>query len=74
MDSTHYNPRKLVEARELQGKTQQQIADILNVDRQTIYRAEAGKSVSFELLAQLCRHYQMPVTGVIVPFPETASL
>lgn len=73
MDARHYNHRKLVEARELRGKTQQHIADELNVDRQTIYRAEAGKSVSFELLSDLCVYYQLPMTTVILPFPEAAA-
>lgn len=69
MDSRHYNPQKLIDARVLQGKSQQQIAEEVKVDRQTIYRAEAGTSISFELLSKLCAHYQMPVTLVIFPFP-----
>ncbi len=72
MDARHYNHTKLIEARELLGKTQQDIADLLNVDRQTIYRAEAGKAVSYELLAALCGYYRLPMTSVVVPFPEMA--
>jgi DNA-binding XRE family transcriptional regulator len=74
MDSRHYNPSKLVEARELIGKTQQDMANALSVDRQTIYRAEAGKAISYELLAQLCVFYRVPITSVILPFPETLTV
>lgn len=73
MDARHYNHSKLVEARELLGKTQQDIADELSVDRQTIYRAEAGKAVSYELLAQMCAFYRMPMTLVVIDFPELAT-
>ncbi len=73
MDSRHYNHSKLIEARELLGKTQQDIADELNVDRQTIYRAEAGKSVSYELLAALCAYYRVPMNTVVIPFPDLAT-
>jgi len=72
MDSRHYYHSKLAEARELRGKSQQEIADELKVDRQTIYRAEAGKSVSYELLAALCGLYEIPMTNVIVARPELA--
>lgn len=70
MDARHYHCEKLGEARELLGKTQQDIADELNVDRQTIYRAEAGKAASYELLVQLCRYYRIPMTNIVVAHPE----
>jgi transcriptional regulator with XRE-family HTH domain len=73
MDSRHYLPAKLAKARELEGKTQQEIAAALNVDRQTIYRAEAGKSVSYELLAEMCRIYGIPMTSIIIPVPDLAA-
>jgi transcriptional regulator with XRE-family HTH domain len=69
MDSRHYRATKLIEARQLRGKTQQQIATALNVDRQTIYRAESGKATSYELLARLGAYYQLPMTTIVVDFP-----
>lgn len=70
MDAKHYYCQKLVDARMLRGKTQQEIAEALNVDRQTIYRAERGQAVSYELLAELCGHYEIPMTNIIVPTPD----
>jgi DNA-binding XRE family transcriptional regulator len=70
MKGQYYDRRKLTEARELLGKSQQQIADELGVDRQTIYRAEAGTAVSYALLAKLCGYYRIPMTNIIRPFPE----
>lgn len=74
MDSRHYHFDKLGEARELLGKTQQDIADALKVDRQTIFRAEAGRSVSYDLLTRLCGYYRIPMTSIIVAFPEGATV
>jgi transcriptional regulator with XRE-family HTH domain len=73
MDARHYDPRKLTEARELMGKSQQEIADEINVDRQTIYRVEAGKSASYDVLALLCVFYRVPITTIIRPFPLAES-
>lgn len=70
MDLRHYDPKQLVEAREKDGKSQEELATLLNVNRQTIYRAEAGKSASFELLADYCRIYGIAVTEIIKPHPE----
>lgn len=73
MDQTHYDHRKLEEARNLLGKSQQEIAEEIGVDRQTIYRAEAGKNASYDLLVKLCRFYRIPMTNLVHPFPEIAS-
>jgi len=73
MDSRHYYSSKLIDAREKNKRTQQEVADLLNVDRQTIYRAEAGKNASFELLAGMCRVYGLPMTDVIIPHPEITA-
>ena len=70
MDQTHYDHRKLEEARSLLGKSQQEIAEEIGVDRQTIYRAEAGKNASYDLLAKLCRYYRIPMTNLVHPFPQ----
>lgn len=73
MNSQHYYNKKLVDARELLGKTQQDIADALSVDRQTIYRAEAGTNASYELLVRMCRFYRIPMTNVVIAEPEIAA-
>lgn len=73
MDATHYDPQKLVKARELLDKTQQEIATELNVDRQTIYRAEAGASVSYELLSKMCAFYRIPMTNIVYPFQTESA-
>lgn len=74
MDLRHYDPAKLIAAREEEGKSQEEIAAALNVNRQTIYRAEAGKNASFELLAAYCALYGIPVTDVINPHPDLAAV
>lgn len=73
MDATHYHPEKLKEAREKLGKSMQQIAEKIAVDRQTIYRAEAGKNASYELLAALCKLYKIPMSAIVVDFPSTVA-
>lgn len=73
MDSKQYDPAPLIRSRKYLQKTQQQIADAVNVDRQTIYRAEAGKDVSFNLLVKLCTLYELPVTAVVRANPEIAA-
>jgi transcriptional regulator with XRE-family HTH domain len=73
MDARHYDPKVLVKARQDARKTQQDVAEDLKVDRQTIYRAEAGTNVSYELLAGMCKVYGLPMTDVILPYPELAS-
>jgi transcriptional regulator with XRE-family HTH domain len=72
MDAKHYNPKILVKAREEKQKTQQNIADLLKVDRQTIYRVEAGITASYDILAAICAVYELPLTEVIYPFPNVA--
>jgi len=57
MDKTHYNQQKLVDWREEQNKTQDEIAEIIGVVRETVNRAEMGKVASYELLCNLCRVY-----------------
>lgn len=57
MNASHYDPKKLIEWREEFGQTQEKVARLLNVDRNTISRAELGKVASYDLLAELCRIY-----------------
>jgi DNA-binding XRE family transcriptional regulator len=74
MDSKHYDPNKLRQIRELRGESVQLVADTLKLHRQTIYRAEWGKEVSYMLLAKLCDHYQIPVTNVLKAHPELETV
>ena len=72
MDKTYYDHEKLENARKLRGKSQQEIAEEIGVDRQTIHRAETGKNASYELLVKLCRYYEIPMTNLVIPFPLSA--
>lgn len=72
MNANHYNPKKLIEWRESLGKTQENIAEILGVDRNTISRAETGKVASFHLLAELCSFYKKSTHDLIYSTPVTA--
>ncbi|HEY0429014.1 MAG TPA: helix-turn-helix transcriptional regulator [Pyrinomonadaceae bacterium] len=69
MNANHYNPQKLVEWREESGKTQEKIAEILGVDRNTISRAEKGKVASYDLLAGLCGLYKKSTHDLIYSKP-----
>jgi transcriptional regulator with XRE-family HTH domain len=71
MDSRHYNPNKLKQLRERIGLTQAQVAKMLNVNRQSVYRAESGRIVSYDLLCALCAFYKTEVTELLRPRPLT---
>lgn len=65
MDKNNYKNYLLVVWREEAGQTQQDVADAINVDRQTVYRAENGKSASFKLLRNLCLHYNKSLADLL---------
>ncbi len=73
MNATHYDPEKLkrlrVEKSLRDGKdiTQQIVADALEVQRQTIYRAENGLDISYEMLCSLGRYYGVDVLTLLRP-------
>jgi transcriptional regulator with XRE-family HTH domain len=67
MDARHYNHAQLKSLRELKGLTQKQVAERLKVDRQTVYRVEAGGNVSYELLSDLCDLYGVDVRRLLHP-------
>lgn len=69
MDARHYNHDRLRQLRELKGLTQKEVAEHLNIDRQTVYRIEAGQSVSYETLCDLCRFYGIDVRRLLHPQP-----
>lgn len=73
MNGNHYDRHKLIEARVLLGKSPQDIARQLHVSRQTIYRAEAGTAISYELLADLCGFYRIPLTNIVHDFPQAVA-
>ena len=73
MDSRHYDPSLLIRAREADGKSQEEVANTLSVNRQTIYRIEAGKNASFDILARYCMLYGIKVTDVIYPSPRVTE-
>jgi transcriptional regulator with XRE-family HTH domain len=65
MDSRHYDPDKLKELRERFGLTQEQVAEKLNIHKQSVYRAEAGRVASYELLCALSALYKTEVIGLL---------
>lgn len=73
MTKDHYYNAKLKAAREAQGLSMQSIAAKLDVDRQTIYRAEAGISVGYELLVEMCDLYQIKMDEIVIPNPKAAT-
>jgi transcriptional regulator with XRE-family HTH domain len=66
MNSTHYDPIKLKDAREKKF-TQKQLAEKLGVTEMTIYRAETGQNVSFELLSDICSEVGLDVKKILLP-------
>jgi transcriptional regulator with XRE-family HTH domain len=67
MNAQHYDCDRLKEIREERGLTQLEVAERLGIDRQTVYRAEAGKSASYELLWDLCSLYQEDILTLLRP-------
>lgn len=71
MNATHYDPEKLkklrVEKSARDGKdiTQQIVADALEVQRQSIYRAENGLDISYEMLCSLADFYEADVISLL---------
>ena len=74
MNSKDYNHQKLVKWREESGKTQEKIAQILSIDRNTVSRAETGRIASFELLAALCRIYGKSLHELIYDEPAVTAV
>lgn len=69
MNATHYDPNKLKALREQKEMSQQDVASALSVHRQTVYRAEAGIDVSYELLCALANFYDADVIALLYPRP-----
>ena len=73
MTKEHYYNDRLKTARAERSLSMQNVADTLNVDRQTVYRAENGIVASYEFLAELCRLYDIPMNEIVVPSPQVAG-
>lgn len=69
MDSRDYYNEKLVQARELRGLTQKDVADELNVHEKSISRVEAGQHCGYDLLKRLCAFYGIPMDKIVRPEP-----
>lgn len=67
MNARHYDHSKLKELRKSRDLTQDQVAEALNVDRQTIYRAEGGLTAGYDLLCDMCDLYGVSIISVIYP-------
>ena len=65
MDSSFYHHDKLRELRKSQRLTQTEVGTLLGVKRQTIYRAEKGLPISFNLLASLARLYRVKLMTLL---------
>lgn len=80
MNANHYDPEKLKQLRSQKSKgvtseiTQQMVADALGVQRQTIYRAENGIDVSYELLCELAAYYDVEVVSLLYPTPKSQEV
>lgn len=64
MNRNDYKPDELKRLREKLEQTQEQVAQFLNVDRQTIYRAENG-TCSYKLLRRLAEHFDVDVLTLL---------
>lgn len=80
MTSNHYDPEKLRQCRREKSAqvgrdlSQEDLAKTLDVHRQTIYRAEKGEDVRYELLCDLAEYYDVPVTSWLYPRPKKMAL
>lgn len=66
MNSNDYNNRELERLREEKRLTQQAVAEAVSVDRNTIYRAEAGTSCSYKLLRRLADFYEVDIVSLVI--------
>lgn len=57
MNKKHYNHELLRVWRRQRGLTLRQVANEIGVERNTIWRIEAGRSASYETLYKLCGFY-----------------
>ena len=72
MNARHFNHEKLKALRLKKGETQEQVAKALGVHRQTVYRAESGQDIPYELLCDLATHYEVEVVTLLYREPKAA--
>lgn len=65
MDSKHYDHKKLQAARRAAGWTQDSLAEALNVASNTIYRAEAGTGIGYDLLFEICQKCHVDIADIL---------
>jgi transcriptional regulator with XRE-family HTH domain len=81
MNARHYNAERIRQLRReksaAEGRdiTQDVVAEALGVHRQSIYRAENGLDVAYELLCDLAEYYDVEVTSWLYarPLKEAAK-
>lgn len=73
MNATHYRHEELKRLRNAQRRSVIEVAEALGKERMSIYRAENGTSVSYELLCDLARYYEVPVVSLLYPVPQVSS-
>lgn len=65
MNKQHYNNKEIERARAEHGYSVIDAAKRLKVSRQTIYRVESGVTVSYKLLHNICRVFELPLSSVL---------
>jgi len=73
MNATHYDHAALERLRESKNLSRAEVANEIGVKRMTVYRAENGAFVSYDLLCALARLYGVPVTSFLYPVPKEAA-
>lgn len=69
MNARHFDPKKLKELRRNHRLTQEAVAERIGVHRQTVYRAEKGLDIPYELLCDLSGVYDVEVVSLLYPKP-----
>lgn len=74
MDRQFYDAKKLQLLRLAKKESQSKVARNVGYEKETIYRAEAGKAASIELLSELCCYYGTNLHEIIYPVPRHKQL
>ncbi len=72
MDKNDYDNTKLERLREDKGLSVAAVAEKLGISRQTVYFAERGGDISFELLSRFAKLYGVPVVSLLHEVHKTA--
>ena len=73
MTSQDYDHQKLARLREDKGLTVSAVAEKLEISRQTVYFAERGGVISFDLLKRFARLYGVPIVSLLQEAHKTAD-